>query len=335
MKKVNTVAQPNRKDGETGHAVFAIDSQMVLGLAVVLSSMKEHAKQPFVVTVGYLKGHLPATDRGFLERVARRLGIEVSFRELPNRTVFIRQGHISPTTFTKFLLSDMFETPHVWLDADVVTLPGWDQIFEQIRQCSGSESLVVAARGTTKGSNKKGPSALAFNAGVLGWPAGKRKDWETPLSQLAGVATQEQFLFNRLYSRFTKTISEKFNLLTYRLDSLQPSDMPFIIHYAGAHKPWHLRRDLTQGCLEHNCPWAAWFLAESKLLATIKESDLKGEFEIRQKSSLKSGKVRVRRDHSGYNLLRFLSVLGPMAMFLIKFLATMKQWIPRGTHPVH
>ncbi len=335
MNKNDSATRNAGNRAKTGHVVCAIDSQMVLGLAVLLSSMKNHSKHQFVVTVGYLEDSLPLRDRNFLHRIAHHLKIEVSFQELPNRRLFIRQGHISPTTFTKFLLSDMFETPHVWIDADTVALPGWDQIFQHLVGCSESESLVVAARGTSKKPNKDGPSNLAFNAGVLGWPEGKRKDWETPLSDMGPVATQEQFLFNQLYSEFTKTIPEKFNLLTYRVDSLEPSDMPFIIHYAGAHKPWHLRRDLTHGCLKHICPWSAWFWAENRLIEEIRETELEAEFTVRQRDALRAGRVQVRRDHSGYNLLRALSALGPMAIVLNKFLTTMKQWIPRGTHPIH
>lgn len=335
MKRNSSATRNTGNRVKTGHVVCAIDSQMVLGLAVLLSSMKNQTTQQFVVTIGYLEGNLPRRDRNFLQGIAHQLKIKVSFQELVNRRQFIRQGHISPTTFTKFLLSDIFETPHVWIDADAVALPGWDQIFQQLEGCSDSESLVVAARGTSKKPSKDGPSGLAFNAGVLGWPAGKRKDWETPLSDMGPVATQEQFLFNQLYSNFTKTISEKFNLLTYRVDSLEPSEMPFIIHYAGAHKPWHLRRDLTHGCLNHICPWSAWFRAEKRLMEEIRATELEPELTVRQKDALRSGRIQARRDHSGYNLLRALTALGPMAGFVIKFLSTLKQWIPRGTHPIH
>ena len=51
-----------------------------------------------------------------------------------------------------------------------------------------------------------------------------RRDWETPLGSLAVVDTQEQFLFNELYASTARRVSEKFNLLTYRVDSLDPND---------------------------------------------------------------------------------------------------------------
>jgi len=317
------------------HVVCAVDSQMVYGLTVLLSSLKYTSHKDFTLTIGYLGKRLSEDDRASLRQVTDKLEIDTEFLSLPDRDIFIAQGHISPTTFAKFLLGDEYRTAHVWIDADTVALAGWDQLFEEVSACSSAEGLVVAERGSNSSSQEGKPSDLPFNAGVLGWPAGDRRDWETPLGSLAEVDTQEQFLFNKLYAPTARRVSEKFNLLTYSVDSLDPNEMPYIIHYAGAHKPWHLRRDLANTCVEHQCPWAAWFEAEQRLLSQHGDTAFGRELRRLQKIALKAGKVRLRRDHSGYNFLRLLTGLGPVAPLVVTVLRLLKQWAPRGTHPIH
>ena len=317
------------------HVVCAVDSQMAYGLAVLLSSLKDTTQKDFTLTIGYLGERLSGEDRRFLAEVTNELKIETTFLPLPDRDVFITQGHISPTTFAKFLLGDEYPTPHLWIDADTVALPGWDQIFDEVASCSTAEGLVVAERGSSSSGPLEKPSDLPFNAGVLGWPRGPRRDWETPLTTLDAVDTQEQFLFNQLYASTARRVPEKFNLLTYRVDSLDPHHMPHILHYAGAHKPWLLKRDLIEACMTHRCPWSAWFDAERKLYAHLTNSHLAGELGRRQTVALRAGAVRLRRDHSGYNFLRLLTALGPLARVVVGLLGLLKQWVPRGTHPIH
>ncbi|MDA8777026.1 hypothetical protein N9M74_00095 [Pontimonas sp.] len=317
------------------HVACAVDSQMSYALSVLLSSLKKTSSAPFCLTIGYLEGTLDRNDCLYLEQVCDNLTIRMNFLPLESKDSFISQGHISPTTFAKFLLADAIEGPHLWIDADTIALPGWDSIFSTILSASEEEGLVVASRGTTSISGGSRPSDLPFNAGVLGFPAGARRDWETPLASLEMVDTQEQFLFNQLYAETAIRVSENFNQLTYRIESLVSTNMPFIIHFAGAHKPWHLRRNLTKSCMAFECPWSAWFEAEQNLYAQFRNTPLLPELERRQRVALKAGKLRLRRDHSGYNFLRLLTALGPLSPFVLNFLGLLKQWIPRGTHPIH
>ena len=336
---MHTISRP-RKETNSGsktahHVVCAIDSEMSYALSVLLGSLATTHLSPFQLTVGYLDDALHTRDRVFLEALCKELRIEVRFLQLTSRQSFISQGHISPTTFAKFLLADAIEEAHLWVDADTVALPGWDAIFPAILSATEKEGLVVTSRGNAYGSRALDPDALAFNAGILGFPRAKRREWEGPLSSLAVVNTQEQFLFNLLYADTAVTVSEKFNLLTYRVDSLDPDDMPFIIHYAGAHKPWHLRRDLSQSCVDHRCPWSAWFEAEEKIFDRLRDTSVLGELKSRQHQALITGRVKLRRDHSGYNFLRLLTAIGPLAPIVVNLLTLLKQWVPRGTHPIH
>ena len=310
------------------HVVCAIDAQMVYGLAVVMSSLQRTATEPFRLTIGYLAGTLPESDRNYLARVMDHLGIPHVFSDLGNDPRFITQGHISPTTFAKFLLADQNSNAHLWLDADTVALPGWNSIFGLLDSPTPQQGLLVAERGADK-------QGLPFNAGVLGWPAGTRRDWSSRLNDLELVDTQEQYLFNELYAPTAKTVSERYNALTYRIDRIPENNPPYIIHYAGAHKPWHVPRSLTKRCVDYGCPWSAWFAAEADFLHALHDPALLAETRRRQRQALRAGKVRWQRDHSGLIFLRILVTLGPLGRVLVGLLAPLASRAPRGTHPLH
>lgn len=321
---------------ELHRVVCAIDTNMVFPLAVLVSSMSQSATTPFRLTVGYLDGTLSEAARDYLATIFAHLRIAADFLNLQNDTRFITQGHISPTTFAKFLLGDAISDQHLWLDADTVALPGWDGIFDDIAAASSTEGLVVALRGNdASASASADPSDLPFNAGVLGWPQGARRDWQAPLAALGVVDTQEQYLFNLLYSQTATWVSERFNTLTYRLDRLNRSELPYIVHYAGPHKPWHLVPKLRHSCLRHDCPWVAWFEAEDAFFISLSNTELLAPTRRYQESALSSGRLQWGRDSSGYRLLRLLQWLGPLAKPLVGLLSLGRRWIPRGTHPLH
>jgi lipopolysaccharide biosynthesis glycosyltransferase len=323
-------------DTSPHQVVCAIDSNMAYALIVVVSSLKSAESSPFDLTVGYLDNTLPESDRQFITRACAHLGVTVIFMVLASDARFITQGHISPTTFAKFLLADALPEAHLWLDADTIASSGWDTIFEDIDRATLDEGLVAARRGTSSPKASQNASTeLTFNAGVLGWPAGQRRNWREPLDSLEVVDTQEQFLFNLLYAKSARFVSERFNTLTYRLDTIPAEDPPFIIHYAGAHKPWHLRRPLAHHCTEYRCPWSAWFRAESHLLEGAGGTPLAQELATRQHQALRTGRVRWQRDHSGYLLLRLLTALGPLSPSIVFLLRAFSRWAPGGTHPLH
>lgn len=310
------------------HVVCATDSHMVYALCVAIDSLQHTASSPFRLTIGYLDGALPESERNYLSAVMSHIGIAHEFANLGTDARFITQGHISPTTFAKFLLADAQQRAHLWIDADTVGLPGWDDLFTHIAQASAEQGLVVAKRGGDT------PSA-SFNAGVLGWPAGTRREWSNHLDSLGLVDTQEQYLFNMLYAPTALRVSERFNVLTYRVDTLSSGNPPFIIHYAGAHKPWHLPRRLAHLCREHRCPWSEWFIAESRFLEGLTGSPLREATLGRMKNARRSGTLRWQRDHMGLFFLRLLQLLGPLGGPFVGVLRPMSQLVPRGTHPVH
>jgi lipopolysaccharide biosynthesis glycosyltransferase len=271
-------------------------------------------------------------------KVLTYLGISHEFLELASDTRFITQGHISPTTFTKFLLADEIRELNVWIDVDTVATEGWDTIFALIAQSPEAVKLVVAERGNSSSGNPKKvakPSDLLFNAGVLGWPERPRLPWSDQLDLAEIVETQEQFLFNSLYALHITQIPETYNTLTYRRDHFKDTAPPFILHYAGAHKPWHMPRRFSRVCTSYRCPWSLWFHAEKALLDAVARSPHVNEVEELKNQALTSGVIGKSRDYSGRALLQKLQRMGIMGWVLVFLAKPFSRWIPRGTHPLH
>jgi len=338
-------------DTLTGENVVtgACDDAMVYGLLVWASSLQETAQRPFHLVVAFLQDRLSEPNRALVDSTLNHIGMSHSFLPLAPDQRFLAQGHVSPTTFTKFLIADAIELEHLWIDVDTVALPGWDTLFDYIHDTPSSVDLVVAERGDTgdrahqdrahqdktEGQDIVTPSDLAFNAGVLGWPKGARKPWAETIQSLGNVPTIEQYTLNVLYSKSLRRVPEKYNLLTYRIEQIDSEHMPQIIHYAGAHKPWHLDRRFSKECTNYQCPWSLWFLAEQSFLESLKDFDSRIKVSQLRHRALTSGKVFWRRDHSGVIFLRLLRYLGVLGWLIVLGAKPFKKYVPRGTHPLH
>lgn len=316
----------------------AVDDVMAYAVLPWAYSLKYRAERPPHFVIGYLEGRLSTRNRNTLKSALGFLSISHEFVSLEPDSRFIQQGHISATTFSKFQLADLILKQHAWIDIDTIATAGWQDIFFHVSHAPASAKLVVAARGDQEpkipGKSAK-PSDLTFNAGVLGWPAGKRIPWSKALDNADIVDTQEQYLFNLLYGDFLHTIPEGFNMLTYRADTVDPSELPFITHYAGAHKPWHLPRRFSRECLRHNCPWSLWFKAEAELLTKLVNYELSPDIARLKREAMKSGKFGLSGDQRGRAFLHVLRILGPFGSLLLGLMRPFTRFVPRGTHPLH
>ena len=316
----------------------AVDDVMAYAVLPWAYSLHSQARTPPHFVIGFLPGRLSSKNREALTSALEYLSMSHEFVLLEPDERFIQQGHISPTTFTKFQLADLLPGQHVWIDIDTVATAGWDAIYGEISSAPVDAHLIVATRGdralASTGTPGK-PSDLAFNAGVLGWPARTRIPWSEALDDAEVVDTQEQYLFNTLYGEHLSTISERFNTLTYRYNQLDSRALPFITHYAGAHKPWHVPRRFSGACLTHRCPWSLWFLAERELLAKLNDYEKFDQIARLQSQALRSGAVGLSGDQRGRALLHLLRALGPLGWLLVVAAKPFRRFIPRGTHPLH
>lgn len=323
---------------ETPVVSGAVDDGMAYALLTWAYSLHNRTGLAPHFVIGFLEGRLSAKKRNTLGSALQHLSISHEFVALPQDSRFIQQGHISPTTFAKFQLADLLSGTHVWIDIDTIATDGWARIFSEISAAPAESKLIVATRDDSARAHSDSPPkphGLAFNAGVLGWPARHRVPWSGALDSAELVATQEQHLFNTLYDGQIHTVSEKFNTLTYRYDQLDNSDLPFITHYAGAHKPWHVPRQFAPACVRHRCPWSLWFEVEEELLSALDGHEGLPGINALRAEALRSGRLGLSGDQRGRAFLHLLRVLGPAGWLLLAIAKLVTRFIPRGTHPLH
>ena len=316
----------------------AVDDTMAYAVLTWAHSLSAHGNTRPHLIIGYLDGLLSGRNRNTLTLALDFLSISHEFVLLDRDDRFIQQGHISPTTFTKFQLADLIPIEHVWIDIDTVATSGWEDIFSEIASAPSRAKLVVSERGEVatgvQGSGQQS-SELAFNAGVLGWPARPRIPWSKALDELDLTETQEQYLFNALYANHLITVSERFNALTYRYDRVDPQHRPFITHYAGAHKPWHLPRRYSRTCMGHHCPWSLWFEEEQRMLHHLQRFEHLDDIIRLQEEALRSGSWGLAGNQRGRALLHVLRILGPLGWVPLFLAKPFRHILPRGTHPIH
>ena len=261
---------------------IGVDDKVVYPALILLYSLSVSTTSPFRVEIGFFEGHLKEKNRRAIEVICGGLGIQIEFREFPFlANLFISKRHITPTTFLKFLFADEITEAFVWLDVDVIVLPGWESIFDEMASPVSPFELVVA--------HKADPTAKGFNAGVLGWPAKKiRREWrESVLASASEGFSLEQDIFNRLYADVLHWLPVSYNYVSLWENYQEglPSDIK-ILHYAGPLKPWFLKPSLAHSCIRAECSWKIWFRFQELFHGAPELTDVGPEMKALRESAL-------------------------------------------------
>ena len=287
---------------------LALDDKMVYGFLVLVHSLVQHRRTSLFLVVGFFEGRLSKAHVDLITRYLSWLGVDHTLEELTAHELFTERRHLTITTFSKFVLSDLFEGAHLWVDLDTVALPGWDDIFTTIDSAAEDVALVVADK-------ISGPQTRfdGFNAGVLGWTKSPRKEWLTQLANLPEKRfSSEQYLFNTLYLESAHYVDAGFNFLSSWHKDFANTKGVRIIHYSGPIKPWHLARRHRQAWKAINSTWEQWFSAEDQLFANTIPQDLIGHIRVARRRALFSGRLHTGKGALAGWVMRALAVLGPL-----------------------
>lgn len=308
-----------------------LDDNFVYPFCVWLSSLLATESSNFDLIVGFLPRKLSAKNQDFVVRFCAALDVTISLKEYDSHDLFQDIRHLTSTTFLKFRISDEFSSPHLWIDLDTIGLAGWDSIFDDINLATESDGLVVA--------RKLDRSSMSFNAGVLGWPRGRRRPWVQALRDLPEQRfSAEQGLFNLLYGETAQRVPVSFNLVSFWVESIDPDHRPKILHFAGPSKPWHLDRQLSTHCYRHNCPWHFWFDAEAELLRKPLPGGILKELATHRLESLATSPASQKTDFISIRIMRGLGDAGRSKLVffhLIQYFITLLRLPIRNLHPFH
>jgi lipopolysaccharide biosynthesis glycosyltransferase len=150
---------------------------------------------------------------------------------------------------------DVLDDQFLWLDSDILALPGWDEIFSY-HEPEDNEPIIYAV--TDKkiiADREKFPQNLSrhramdtyFNAGVflvnpLKWRAkGYDQVWKEVGANFKelGFMHHDQDILNYVLISDKKIIPSKFNVVVSNPTQIEQN----ILHFTGGPKPWHLDRN--------------------------------------------------------------------------------------------
>ena len=294
---------------------LALDNRMVYGFMVLAHAIQQTASTAPFLLVGFFSGQLSAANQSLVTRFLEWLEIEHQLVELTPHPLFTERRHLTITTFSKFVISDMVPSPHLWLDIDTIVRPGWDTIFDSIKSTPAGISLVVAEKLDSPHTRFEG-----FNAGVLGWTDKPRAQWIEQLGLLPEKRfSSEQFLFNNLYKDNVATVGSDYNFLASWHQQLSEHD-PQIIHYSGPVKPWHLARRHVKAWRNINSTWQFWFDAELALNDRAEGSSLEQEIVKHRAIGLHSGRLHTGKGSLANWVMKLLAIAGPLGNPLVNMI---------------
>jgi lipopolysaccharide biosynthesis glycosyltransferase len=237
--------------------VTGIDDNYVLPFLVMVYSAKINAREKFHVTLGFDPLVLSEDSQDLVAQVLRIIEVPFDFVKLTLSSEMEARGHISATSYSRLLLADQISGLMLWLDSDLICLPGWDSIFLEKNNLPNGMVLSVVRDAFVSTSNIEYISSSSnesirimgrdyFNSGValidcdlwrsLSYP----NLWPSVLkeSNSRGFEYADQCVLNFLCQREVNFLPWKYNALAQAKWHSRES-RPFILHFAAGPKPWY------------------------------------------------------------------------------------------------
>ena len=226
---------------------MAFDDNYVFPALVALFSGRKFYEGEIRVVIGYDPQTLSGTSISLIERVCRKLVIEVSFVVVEIPGFLEGVGHISKMSWARMFLIEQLDHDFVWLDSDILLQPGWHQILSDTSLAGGSGIAAALDTGVANVNPENAARIKAgggyVNAGVLvvrpsQIDAEKRNAFMSAMLKYAELKFQwmDQDIINYCYAGKTGTIPAQYNVQVsisriVRLDGR-------ILHFSSNAKPW-------------------------------------------------------------------------------------------------
>jgi lipopolysaccharide biosynthesis glycosyltransferase len=224
---------------------------MVMVFSAALSSNTKN----FRIIVGNINGMLSRESIDIIERFTKSLGLDLEIINITTSLNPIFDHQFNLTVFARIFLMDMLDEDFIWFDADLLLMPGWDQIFiESVEEDHDSTVIYGVADSAfflqmlAKNENQAYVKAAGryINSGVLkistkNWKKlPKVVDWQDMAQnpKKYGFSFVDQDILNFLCADHIKLMPPGFNYIVG--DKILIQEKILIKHFAGSPKPWHL-----------------------------------------------------------------------------------------------
>lgn len=244
----------------------ALDDNYVIPFLVMAYSANQNSeKKNFSFRIAHGEKLLSETNRILISRVLVNLNVTHDFVSLELDQNLKKERYISVTAFSRLFLADTMEDNFLWLDSDLICLPGWDQIFTDytLSQQTNSICAVVDAstqrermahRNNTSNAAKIKMREAYFNSGVmlvnpkLWRQINISKSWKDVYRDYEALGFQfaDQCILNYLCSNSIHHMARKYNTFGFRRGNFLGKGDVRIIHFAGGEKPWHYKKNILE-----------------------------------------------------------------------------------------
>ena len=243
------------------------------------------AETPIEIVAGLWRDNLSQLSIATIQAYGEKLGFNITFEELGNWSPILDEnirnpyGHI-PDDSAKIRLEYLVNSTEdfIYMDVDMLLLPGWDDIFQPAQFPTHHVIGVVPDSMTTKRNNVRYPPTenaknardgldFYFNSGlmIVNAKAWHEKDMTGKLATtlrkisegsievdwvdqdaLNLVTAGFKFPLNRTFNTMIHPWTEEFTNEFYSPDrSLQPK----ILHFVASPKPWNMENSLREELL--------------------------------------------------------------------------------------
>jgi hypothetical protein len=233
-----------------------IDDNYLLPFLVMVYSAKVNADREFHVTLGFDPEALSAKSQELISQVLWLINVPFDFMELSLSEDMKGNGYLPASSFSRLLLADKMSGLALWLDSDLLCLPGWDSIY--IDNSNLPNGMVISAvrdaqiyklgNEYTSNSNNQSLRKMGsdyFNSGVSLFDCDKWKElnfpetWPVILKEYAerGFEWQDQCVLNFICHGQVNYLDWEYNCLPFR-EKHKKRSKRYILHFAGTVKPW-------------------------------------------------------------------------------------------------
>lgn len=222
---------------------------------MVYSAVINSKDKNFRIVIANINGMLSIDHIAIAKKFMKSIGLSLEIVNIDTLLNPAFEHQFNLTVYSRLFLMDMIDEDFVWLDADLLLMPGWDQIFVEFDGKDKNSSVISGAldsKLTLKKLSKDQNQAYLrsngryINAGVLKIRTRKWKDlrkdtdWQEIAGNLKsyGLSLNDQDIINYLCADHIALLPLGFNYIVG--DKISFQERILIKHYAGRPKPWML-----------------------------------------------------------------------------------------------
>lgn len=238
-------ADPQAKDKLI--IAMAFDDNYLFPGLVSIFSARSNKSSSFYLIIAFDRQSLSEQSRHQIAQVCEAIDIQLEFIEIDLPDFLPAHGHLTAATWARLFLPQIIPSPFIYLDADIVCCPGWDELS---RYLSSESHGVSGVRENADYSNQLNDAVTAsnenyFNGGVLVFrPALLPDQFSHEVIEAAknykkhGFEWFDQDVLNFVLGGRVEILPPAFNVKVFPHTKSELYPKARILHFAGSQKPW-------------------------------------------------------------------------------------------------